>query len=109
MREELNEETLAIFDLLKKDNLTDKEREEVKKVAKETLEKLKAEKLKAERWRESTQLRAQVKTTIYNALLWLPQKRYSDKDVDNKTDVVYQHIFTNYYGGGRSIYDSNVA
>src|SRR5690554_802006 len=58
IREGLDEETLAIFDLLKKDNLKDKEVDEVKKVAKQTLDNLKAEKLKVERWRESTQLRA---------------------------------------------------
>lgn len=109
MREGLDEETLAIFDLLKKDTLTDKERVEVKKVSKQTLETLKAEKLKVERWRESTQLRAQVKTTIYDTLLWLPKEPYSENEVDEKTNVIYQHIFTNYYGGGKSIYNVKVA
>lgn len=109
MREGLDEETLAIFDLLKKETLTDKERDEVKKVSKQTLEVLKAEKLKVERWRESTQLRAQVKTTIYDTLLWLPQEPYSENEVDEKTNVIYQHIFTNYYGGGKSIYNVKVA
>lgn len=109
MREGLDEETLAIFDLLKKDTLTDKEIDEVKKVSKQTLEALKAEKLKVERWRESTQLRAQVKTTIYDTLLWLPQEPYSESEVDEKTNVIYQHIFTNYYGGGKSVYDNKIA
>jgi len=109
MREGLDEETLAIFDLLKKDTLSDKERDEVKKVSKQTLETLKAEKLKVERWRESTQLRAQVKTAIYDTLLRLPQEPYPDNEVDEKTNVIYQHIFTNYYGGGKSIYNVKVA
>ena len=109
MREGLDEETLAIFDLLKKDTLTDKERDEVKKVSKQTLETLKAEKLKVERWRESTQLKAQVKTAIYDTLLKLPQIPYPDNEVDEKTNVIYQHIFTNYYGGGKSIYNVKVA
>ena len=109
MREGLDQETLAIFDLLKKDTLTDKERDEVKKVSKQTLEALKTEKLKVERWRESTQLRAQVKTTIFDTLLRLPQEPYPDNEVDEKTNVIYQHIFTNYYGGGKSIYNINVA
>ncbi|RLD77262.1 MAG: type I restriction endonuclease subunit R, partial [Bacteroidetes bacterium] len=109
MREGLDEETLAIFDLLKKETLTDKERDEVKKVSKQTLEALKTEKLKVERWRESTQLKAQVKTAIYDTLLSLPQEPYPDNEVDKKTDVVYQHIFTNYYGGGKSIYSVKVA
>ena len=106
IREGLDEETLAIFDLLKKENLKYKEIEEVKKVAKKTLETLKAEKLKIDRWRESTQLRAQVKTTIYDALLWLPQEPYSEDEVNEKTNTVYQHIFTNYPGGGKSVYNT---
>jgi type I restriction enzyme R subunit len=109
MREGLDEETLAIFDLLKKVNLTDKERDEVKKVSKQTLETLKAEKLKVERWRESTQLKAQVRTVISDTLMWLPQEPYSENEVNEKTDVVYQHVFTNYYGGGKSVYDIKVA
>jgi len=109
MREGLDEETLAIFDLLKKETLSDKERDEVKNVSKKTLETLKTEKLKVERWRESTQLRAQVKTAIYDTLLWLPQEPYSENEVDEKTNVIYQHIFTNYYGGGKSIYNVKVA
>lgn len=109
MREELDEETLAIFDLLKKDTLTEKERNEVKKVAKQTLETLKAKQLKVERWRESTQLSAQVKTTIYDTLLWLPPAPYSENEVTEKTNVVYQHISTNYYGGGKSVYNVKVA
>lgn len=109
MREGLDEETLAIFDLLKKENLKDSEIADVKKVARQTLEKLKAEKLNVERWRESTQLRAQVKTTIYDTLLWLPQEPYSEDEVNEKTNVVYQHIFTNYPGGGHSVYNTKVA
>jgi type I restriction enzyme R subunit len=109
IREGLDEETLAIFDLLKKENLKDKEIDEVKKVAKQTLVSLKTEKLKIERWRESTQLRAQVKTTIYDTLLWLPQEPYSEDEVNEKTNVIYQHIFTNYPGGGQSVYSTKVA
>ncbi|MEY8766503.1 MULTISPECIES: type I restriction endonuclease subunit R [Francisella] len=106
VKEGLDEETLAIFDLLKKDNLTKKEFDEVKRVAKETLTKLKAEKLKVVRWRESEQLKAQVKTIIHDGLLWLPQESYSDEEVNKKTIDVYQHIYSSYYGGGQSSYNS---
>jgi len=109
MREGLDQETLAIFDLLKKDTLTDKERDEVKKISKQTLKTLKAEILRVERYRESTQLKARVKTTIYDSLLWLPQEPYSENEVDEKTNMIYQHIFTNYYGGGKSVYNVKVA
>ena len=108
-KEGLDEETLAIYDLLKKDELSKKESDAVKKVAKETLEKLKAEKLKVQRWRESTQITAQVQTMIHDTLLYLPQKNYADEEVDSKTIEVYQHIYSNYYGGGMSSYNSFAA
>ena len=104
VREGLTEETLAIFDLLKKDSLTQKEIGKVKKVAQDTLEALKEEKLKLNYWRESTQIRAQIKTAIYDKLLWLPEMAYPEAEVLERADIVYQHIFTNYPGGGRSVY-----
>ncbi|MCB0669727.1 MAG: hypothetical protein KDC80_28070 [Saprospiraceae bacterium] len=41
---------------------------------------------------------------IFDTLQWLPQEVYSDKDVFEKTSNVYQHIYTNYPGGGDTIY-----
>ena len=106
VRENLeDQEALAIFDLLREGKeLEGKELKQVKKVARETLDKLKAEKLKIERWRESRQITAQVKGMIYDNLLWLPEDAYTDEDVSLKTVSVYQHIYSNYYGGGKSVY-----
>jgi type I restriction enzyme R subunit len=105
VREQLNEETLAIFDLLLANKqLSDKDRKAVKKVAQETLQKLKADKLRIDRWRESRQIQAQVKSMIYDQLLWLPQEAYSDEDVAQKSVAVYQHVYASYPGGGRSVY-----
>ena len=101
-----DQEALAIFDLLcEGKELDGKDIKQVKKVAKETLDKLKAEKLKIERWRESRQITAQVKAMINNnLLLLLPEHVYTDEDVRSKTVSVYQHIHSNYYGGGKSVY-----
>ena len=106
VRENLeDQEALAIFDLLREGKeLEGKDLKQVKKVAKETLDKLKAEKLKIERWREKRQITAQVKGIIHDNLLWLPQEIYTDQDVSLKTANVYQHIYSNYYGGGKSVY-----
>lgn len=99
MREQLDEETLAIYDLLKEGKtLSNKQIEKVKEVAATTLEKLKAEKLRVERWRESRQVTAQVKSFIYDQLLWLPEDVYTDRDVSERSLNVYQHIYTNYPG-----------
>ncbi len=105
IRENLDEESLAIFDLLKTGKtLSVKEIKEVKKVSVTILLRLKEEKLKIERWRESRQISSQVKTIIFDTLQWLPQECYSDKDVSEKTINVYQHIYSNYPGGGNSVY-----
>jgi len=108
VRENLNgQEALAIFDLLKEGKKLDStELKAVKKIAIKTLEKLQAEKLKIDRWRESRQITSQVKSIIYDALLWLPQNAYSDEEVGKKTVNVYQHIYSNYYGGGQSAYQN---
>jgi len=110
VRENLkNQETLAIFDLLKEGKqLSDKELKVVKKVAAKTLDTLKTEKLKIEKWRESRQLKAQVKSTIYDNLLYLPQESYTDEEVGIRTANVYQHIYSNYFGGGKSVYQRAV-
>lgn len=110
VRENLkDQETLAIFDLLKEGiELTTKELKEVKKVAAITLETLKSEKLKIENWRESRQIKAQIKSAIYDNLLYLPQDYYSDEEVGVRTANVYQHIYTNYYGNSKSVYNRNV-
>jgi len=103
IREELDKESLAIFDLLRSGKeLIQSEIKEVKKVSVDVLLKLKEEKLQIERWRESRQITAQVKTTIFDTLQWLPQTSYSDQDVSEKTISVYQHIYTNYPGGART-------
>ena len=100
-----DQETLAIFDLLRKDKVLDKkELKQVKKVAKETLDNLKAEKLKIERWKESRQIEASIKVVIADNLLYLPEKSYSLNDIRIKSSDVYQHIHSNYYGGGKSVY-----
>lgn len=104
MREGLDEETLAIFDLLKKPELTKAEEAKVKEVAKQTLIALKAEKLNIDRWRESIQVTAQVKTLIDFNLQWLPQELYPAEELDIKSLLVYQHIYANYQGAGMSRY-----
>ena len=104
VREGLDEETLAIYDVLKKPELSKKEEDAVKSVAKKVLATLKEEKLKIDRWRESTQVSSQVKVMIDEGLQYLPQEPYPDEELDTASLVVYQHIYSNYQGGGVSRY-----
>jgi type I restriction enzyme R subunit len=94
-QEKLDEPTLSIFDLLVQDKELNKaEREEVKKVAKDTLEILQREKLNIPNWKESRELKAGIKTTIYDQMLWLPENKYTDEEVSLKSIAVYQHIYS---------------
>lgn len=102
--ERLSEEELAVFDLLTKPeiSLTKKEKDQVKKVARELLETLKREKLVLE-WRSKQQSRAAVRLTIEESLDGLPSA-YAKDLYGTKCDLVYQHVFDSYFGPGQSIY-----
>ena len=106
--EEFSEEELAVFDLLTRHepHLTVPERDEVKTAVRRLLETLKQEKLVLD-WRKWTQSKAEVKETVSNILDdELPQP-YTPELFNQKSEVVYQHIYDSYYGEGKSIYTQN--
>jgi type I restriction enzyme, R subunit len=102
--ENLSEEELTLFDILTKPavKLSNKEKVQVKAVASELLDTLKAERLVLD-WRKRQQSRAAVQLEIETMLDRLPETY--DKDLyDQKCQQVYQHVYDSYYGAGRSIY-----
>lgn len=106
LREGLTEEELAIFDLLTspEPELTDKERDQVKAVAKDLLAKLKAGKLVIDWWKRQ-QTRSAVRSLINRTLgKDLPEAPYTDEIYDEKCEMAYTHIYENYGGAGRSVY-----
>jgi type I restriction enzyme R subunit len=107
--EGLSEEELAVFDLITKPDmkLTKKEDVQVKKVAKELLQTLRREKLVLD-WRKTQATRAAVRVTVEDKLDELP-KVFTREIYAKKCDAVYQHVFENYYGEGRSVYMSQVS
>ena len=102
--EELTEEELTIFDLLTRPDpvLTKAEERDVKKVAKELLEKLKSEKLVLD-WKKRQATRAAVRYTIETVLDELP-RTYTPELYQTKCNAVYQHVFDSYAGQGGSLY-----
>lgn len=103
--ENLTEEELSLFDKLKKPDLTEKEKSQVKKVARELLSKLKAEKLVLD-WRKKQQAMAAVKKEIEDELdKGLPES-YNPKTYEEKCDIVFQHIYDSYIGDSHSIYEA---
>lgn len=102
--EQLDEEQLALFDLLTRPNpkLNKKEKQQVKQIARDLLDALKAERLVLD-WRKRQQTRAAVQLTIQEILDKLPEK-YDRSLYTIKCQAVYQHIYDSYYGLGKSLY-----
>ena len=103
MKEEMTEEELALFDKLKKPKLSKKEKEQVKNVAKELLFKLKNNGLSAVDWRKKPQIRAKVEKEI-EIVLDAGLTFYPDELYLEKCRIIFQHIYDNYYGEGKSVY-----
>ena len=82
--------------------MTEKEQDEVKKVARDLLARLKEEKLVFD-WRKKQQTRATVKLCIEETLDELPPV-YTKDIYAKKCEAAYQHVYDNYYGSGDSIY-----
>ena len=100
VREGLDEESLAIFDLLKKPDLNKKEIDRIKKVAVQLLQTLKEGKLKTEHWKEKESTRDAVFTVIRD-FLWddttgLPVDSYTEEEVTEISHRVFQHVFYAY-------------
>lgn len=106
MAERLNEEELAIYDLLLKPRpeLTKAEIKQVKDVARAMLTSLKNENLVLD-WRKRQQTRAAVQVTIEEWLDRLPPA-YEQDLWRQKVQQVYTHVYENYYGAGQSVYAS---
>ncbi|MFN5518366.1 MAG: type I restriction enzyme endonuclease domain-containing protein [Bacteroidota bacterium] len=105
-REGLTDEQKAIFDILRHGKkLSDKEKNAVKKISIELLDELKQEKLKVEKWSEKTETIAAVYKIVNDKLfVAMPYPTYQTEEIDLKTNLVYEHLKQQYYGGGTSIY-----
>jgi type I restriction enzyme R subunit len=99
-REGLNENELTIFDLLRQGkNLSDKDRHEVKEIARGLLQQLEDATLKVDRWSEKPQTVAAVRGAIRDFLFTkLPYPIYDEADIGTKTDAVFEFLRTGYRG-----------
>jgi len=100
IREGLDEESLAIFDLLKKPELSAAEIKRIKAVAVELLEKLKGKKLRIDHWRDKEATRDAVRAAIRD-FLWsdetgLPVESYTEADVETRSENVFRHVYRAY-------------
>lgn len=103
--ENLTEEELSLFDKLRKPDLNEKERRQVKKVAKELLSTLKTEKLVLD-WRKKQQAVAAVKKEIEDKLDQELPDSYIPEIYNEKCNLVFQHIYDSYAEDNHSIFEA---
>jgi type I restriction enzyme R subunit len=104
-REGLTEEQKAVFDILRKPDLSEADKKRIKEIAIELLDELKNDKLKVEQWSDKSVTAAAVFNAVSKTLFEsLPYPTYLSNDVDLKTNLVYEHLKQQYFGGGISIY-----
>jgi len=104
IRENLSEEELTLFDILLKPapDLTDAERSQVKAVARELLEQVKA--LLVLNWRAKEASRARLKLAIEDALdLGLP-RAYTPELYQQKCNAIFEHFYVSYPERDASVY-----
>ncbi|HQZ28070.1 MAG TPA: HsdR family type I site-specific deoxyribonuclease [Verrucomicrobiales bacterium] len=110
MRENISEEELAVFDILTRPgpDLTTKETEQIKKICREMLAKLKTEKLVLD-WRKRRTTRAAVRVAIEEMLdSGLPEK-YTVDLFEQKCGALFQHLLEKYPQRDAGVYAESVA
>jgi type I restriction enzyme R subunit len=92
--EGLNEDELALFDLLFRDNISKVDREKVKQASRSLLASLQELLRPMPAWTQNVQTQAQVKVFILDTL-WrsLPRPPFSDQDTEALTDRIYDYVW----------------
>ena len=94
VQEGLNEDELALFDLLKKDNLGKAERERVKQSSRDLLAAIKARLAELDRFWEKEQTKADVKVFILDEVFGnLPTPPFTTEEKEAVAADVYAHIW----------------
>ena len=104
VREQLSEEQLTVFDILTRPgpDLNRPERDEVKKVAKALLDKVKAASVLD--WRQKAQARARVKLAIEDTPDGGLPLAYTPELYRTKVSAVFEHVFESYQDEGASVF-----
>ena len=93
VEEGLDEDELALFDLMKKENLRKAERERVKQASRELLASIKEQLAKIDRFWEKEQTIGEVKVHILNKVhASLPTPPFTNDEKKAVADNVYAHI-----------------
>ena len=99
--EGLNEDELALFDLLKKDDLAKTERERVKQASRNLLASIKARLSELDRFWEKEQTKADVEVFILDAVYAsLPTPSFTGEEKKAVAAEVYAHVWQQAVSGG---------
>lgn len=102
--EGLSEDELALFDLLKKENLSKADRERVKLASQSLLAAVQKLIAPLERWTEKEQTQAEVEVLILDFLFQaLPTPPFSEKEKQDVAKQVYQHVWQQSASGNLGI------
>lgn len=94
VQEGLNEEQLALFDLVQRGDLNKTERERIKQASRDLLEGVLAIIAPLDRWTEKEQTQAEVEAFILDQVyLSLPEPPYTPDDKAEVAQLVYRHIW----------------
>jgi type I restriction enzyme R subunit len=92
--EGLSEDEYAVFCLLKKDNISQADRERVKLASRELLASLQSLIAKRERWTEKEQTQAEVEVMILDSVYErLPTPPFTEEEKELVAKSVYQHVW----------------
>ncbi len=93
-RENLSDEELAVFDLLKRDDLTKADRERVKQASREMLNSIKARLAELDRFWEKEQTKGEVEAFILDEVfIKLPSPPFTPEEKKLVADNVYAHVW----------------
>ena len=94
VEEGLNEDELALFDLLKKDNLGKADRERVKQASRDLLAAIKARLSDLDRFWEKEQTKAEVQVFILDEVFTsLPTPPFTEEEMKAVASDVYDHVW----------------
>lgn len=100
-REDLSDDELAMFDLLKRDDLTKADRERVKQASRDMLASIKARLAELDRFWEKEQTKGEVEAFILDEIfVKLPSPPFTPDEKKRMAGSIYAHVWQQAMSGG---------
>jgi hypothetical protein len=100
-QENLSDDELAMFDLLKRDDLTKADRERIKQASRDMLASIKARLAELDRFWEKEQTKGEIEAFILDEIfIKLPSPPFTKEEKKRVADNVYAHVWQQAMSGG---------